>query len=345
MVANVEQWGDDSPPRGWRTVLRQSQRSVIIYQNYFRDAFGLGWAQNSEKAVETVYRSAPGRGNASARTARNTLFQASSELAGGCVRFGDCPPEGMKNTFGYIFLDIENDPISVNNRQEQANLYTYMIKTIKENATPQTQVGSIAPVLHNSVGYSRASDYAAAPEWLWTTPARHTTSSRQRGMPDDIIGKSYGDYADFQMPGTYYVYPDFDYVNTPHTGNNDRHWLAALLGEQEVNMKLSPKKRIAWQWLFNTQSEFPNSGKAEHPAPPAVAEGMGVFYWFTGAYGVLFWDDHINLVPDQPSPTDPAQKGLGNDRNYACYEHYVHGLWRLFQTPWRPVQWPRNLPQ
>lgn len=332
MVANVEQWSDDSPPRGWRTVLKQSQRSVIIYQNYFRDAFGLDWARNSEKAVETVYRSVPGlgRGNASARTARSNLFTASSELAGGCVRFGDCPPGGMKNTFGYIFLDIENDPISVGNRQEQANLYTYMIKTIKENATPETQVGSIAPVLHNSVGYSRASDYRAAPEWLWTTPARQTATSRQRGMPDDIIGKSYGDYADFQMPGTYYVYPDFDY-SWPHTGDNDRHWLAALLGEQEVNMKLSPKKRIAWQWLFNTQSEFPNSGKAEHQAPPAIAEGMAVFYWFTGAYGVLFWDDHINLIPDQPTPSDPALRGLGNDRNYACYEHYVHGLWRLFK--------------
>ena len=58
---------------------------------------------------------------------------------------------------------------------------------------------------------------------------------------------------------------------------------------------------------------------------------MGIFYWFTGAYGVLFWDDHNELTPDQPSPTDPALTNLGNDRHYACYEHYVHGLWRLFK--------------
>ncbi len=45
----------------------------------------------------------------------------------------------------------------------------------------------------------------------------------------------------------------------------------------------------------------------------------------------MFWDDHNDLTPDQPSPADPGQKGLGNDRNYACYEHYVHGLWRLFK--------------
>jgi hypothetical protein len=330
MVPNVEIWQDGAPPKGWQSVLKQRQRSWIVYQNHFRDAFGLAWAQNSEKAAETLYRSVPNPRDASARVNRQTLFQASSELRGGCMSFGDCPQE-WKNTFGYIFLDIENDFTSVNNRQEQANLYTFMIKTIKENVSPQTLVGSIAPVLHNSVGYSRASDYAAAADWLWTMPARQTATSRQRGMPEDIVGKSFGDYADFQMPGTYFVYPDFDYAGALHNGDNDRHWLAALLGEQEVNMKLSPKKRIAWQWLFNTQSELPNSAKAEHPAPPAVAEGMGIFYWFTGAYGALFWDDHNALTPDQPSPADPGQKGLGNDRNYACYEHYVHGLWRLFK--------------
>jgi hypothetical protein len=133
------------------------------------------------------------------------------------------------------------------------------------------------------------------------------------------------------MPGTYYLYPDFDY-SAQHTSDADRHWLASLLAEQEVNRKLSSKKRIAWHWTFNTQSaDFPKSGKAEHPAPPAVAEGMSIFYWFTGAYGVLFWDDHNQLTPDQPSPNDPQQKGLGNDRSYACYEHYIHGMWRLFK--------------
>ncbi len=331
MVPGVEIWKDGFPTNGWKSVLQPSQRALILYQGYFRDSFGLGWAQNSEQASQTVYRSAPNQANASARPAnRNTLFQASSELSGSCLGFGDCPPSGMKSTYGFIFLDIENDNTSVGNRQEQVNLYTYMIKTIKENASPQTQIGSIAPVLHNSVGYSRAEDYSASPEWLWTMPARQTTTSQQRGMPNDIVGKSFGNYADFHMPGTYYVYPDFDY-SIRHTGDGDRHWLAALLGEQEVNMKLSSKKRIAWQWLFNTQSELPNSSKAEHAAPPAVAEGMGIFYWFTGAYGVLFWDDHINLVPGQPSPTDPNLKGLGNDRDYSCYEHYIHGLWRLFK--------------
>lgn len=327
MISNVERWRDGIPPNGWKSALQISQRAWVVYQDYLAIPFGLEWARNSAKAPSVVYRNPP-----NARTAnRNTLFQASTELQGGCVSFGDCPPGGWKSTYGKIFLDIENDGVNRGNEQEQANLYTFMVKTIKENVSPQTQIGSIAPVPHNSFGYSRATDYTAGPEWLWNMPAKHTATSRQRGMPDDIVGKSFSDYVDFQMPGTYYVYPELDY-SARHNNDGDRHWLGALLGEQEVNMKLSPKPRIAWHWVFNTQSSsFPNSGKAEHPAPPAVAEGMAIFYWFTGAYGVLFWDDHKDLVPDQPSPNDPALRGLGNDRVYAVYEHYIHGLWRLFK--------------
>ena len=330
MVQNTEIWGDGFPAKNWKSRLQLSQRSLILYQAYFANSFGLDWAKTSEQAKSAQYRNMPGSPQARTQN-RNTLYQASMELQGGCVGFGDCPPGGMKSTFGKIFLDIENEGASAANQQEQANLYTFMMKTIKENVSPQTEIGSIAPVPHNSYGNSRADHYTASPDWLWNTPARQTTTSKQRGMPDDIVGKSYADYADFQMPGTYYLYPDFDY-SARHTSDADRHWLASLLAEQEVNRKLSPKKRIAWHWLFNTQSaDYPNSGKAEHPAPPAIAEGMAIFYWFTGAYGVLFWDDHNALTPDQPTPADPAQAGLGNDRNYACYEHYIHGLWRLFK--------------
>ena len=331
MVSGVERWGDDNPPKGWKSPLQISQRSLVVYGDHFLKSFGLPWARNSELARDVTYRAIPNPRDASARVPRNTLFQASMELGGTCYGFGDCPPGPMKSTFGKIFLDIENEGTSAGNQQEQANLYTFMMKTLKDNVSPQTEIGSIAPVPHNSFGNSRADHYTAGSDWLWNMPARQTATSKQRGMPDEIVGKSFADYADFQMPGTYYLSSDFDY-SARHTSDADRHWLAALLAEQEINQKLSPKKRIAWQWVFNTQSsDPPNSGKADHPAPPAVAEGMAIFYWFTGAYGVVFWDDLANLTPDQPSPTDPAQTGLGNDRNYACYEHYIHGLWRLFR--------------
>ena len=324
MVPDVEFWSGDYPPAGWKSALKISQRSTILYQNYFRDSFGIGWAADNSKAAEVIYQSP-----SNAQGTQKSLYQAASELKGGCVGFGDCPPTGWKSTYGTIVLDIENN-YNIRNEQEQANLYTFMAKTIKENSSPETDLGSIDPTPHNSYGFAKAQDYTAKADLYWTLPAKHTATSKQRGMPDDIVGKTYADYADFQMPGTYYLYPELDYSSS-HNSNGDRHWLAALLGEQEVNMKLSPKKRIAWQWLFNTQNgEFPKSAKAEHPAPPAIAEGMAIFYWFTGAYGVLFWDDHQDLIPDQPTPTDYNNQGTGNDRNYACYEHYIHGLWRLF---------------
>lgn len=328
MVEGKERWTNGLPPAGWRSRLTFDQRGLILYNNYFVDPFGQQWVQNVGQSQAALYRTPPG-----GRTTRATLYQAAMELQGSCVGFGDCPSSGLRNTFSKVYIDIENEGAapSTPNGQEQLNLFTYLVRTIREHATPQVLIGSAGPIVHNGLGYARTQDYNAQPDPLWTQPVRQTATSRQRGMPDDLVGKAYRDVVDFQMPGSYYYYPDFDY-SASHTAELDRHWLAGLLSEQEVNAKLSPKKRIAWQWVFNSQSAaFPNSGKAEHPAPPAVAEGTAIFYWFTGAYGSVFWDDHINLTPDQPLNNDPALRGTGNDRNYACYEHYIHGLWRLFK--------------
>lgn len=314
---------------GWKSRLTPDQRALILYQNYFVDPpFNLGWARNSELASQTYFLR-PSNSNS-----RESLGQSMFELDGGCITFGDCPPGGRMSTYKFIFFDLENDGTSFSNRQEHANLYVYKMWALKQVISPQTMIGDITPVPHNSFGYSRSSDYLDPnPEWLWQMPAQQiaSTNTRGRGMPDDIIGKSFSDFASFQMPGTYFLVNDLDY-SVPHNGDGDRHWLASLLGEQEVNMKLSSKPRIAWQWMFNTQSaEIPHGGKATVPAPPAIAEGTAIFYWFTGAYGVLFWDDHGDLYPNQPTPTDPALQGIGNDRNYSSYEHYLHGLWRLFK--------------
>lgn len=326
MVQKEEIWSDGNPPTGWRSPLLPSQRAVILYQNYFRDAFGLAWAGNGELSNQVIFKSPP-----NARVpSRSTLYQSMMELRGSCINFGDCPPGDLKSTYGTVIFDIENDARSEENRQDMTNAYVYMLSELRKFVSPQTEIGSAGPIPHYGVGYSTAADYQTREmEWHWQMAARHTATSRQRGMPDALIGKRIEDLMDFQMPGAYFAYPDFDY-SISHTDDRSRHWLASTLSEQEVNGRLSPKKRIAWQWLFNTQSSLPNSAKAEHPAPPAVAEGLAVFYWFTGAYGAVLWDDHINLIPNQPPPTDPGQQGVGNDRHYACYEHYLHGLWRLF---------------
>lgn len=328
MIEGAERWTNGMPPRNWRSRLSFDQRALILYNNYFMDPFGQEWVQNVDRAQTALYRTPPG-----ARTTRTTLYQAAMELQGSCVGFGDCPPNGMRNTFSKIYVDIENQgaAASTPNGQEQTNLFAYLVQTMRAFASPQTQIGTVGPVVYNGFGYARPRDYSAQPDPLWTLPVRQTATSRQRGLPDELVGKALRDVVDFQMPGSYYYFPDFDY-SASHTAEMDRHWLAGLLGEQEANARLSPKKRIAWHWLFNSQSAaFANSGKAEHPAPPAIAEGTAIFYWFTGAYGAVLWDDQINLTPDQPLNSNPALRGTGNDRHYACYEHYMHGLWRLFK--------------
>ena len=317
-------------PKGWKSRLTFDQRADAVGQHHFRvEPFNIAWAGNSELAPETYFR--PPANN---RRSIQNIYSAIQALAGSCELFGDCVDGVRSSGYSKIFFDIENDGISVGKRQEQANLYTYFIKETRaiapDVAGRHTDIGGIAPNAHLGFGYSRADDYNAEIEWLFNTPARHTATSRQRGMPDDIVGKSYADYADFHMPGTYFYYPDFDYT-IPHNADAARHWLAGVLSEQEYNIRLTNKKRIAYHWVFNTQGPFNRSEKSSNPAPPAVAEGLAVFYWFTGASGAVFWDDFVELKPNQPTPTDPTQAGVGNDRVYACYEHYIHGLWRLFK--------------
>lgn len=315
-------------PPGWTSRLKPSQRALTIGQGYMADPpFNISWSRSGDNGPGTWYVRPWGDQNF-----KNSVAVAIQELNGECENFGDCGNDKKLITYSKIFFDIENEGVNnVLNRQEQVNLYVFMMKTLRQYLSPYTEVGSIAPVPLNGFGYSRARDFKTPADWLWAMPAKQTDISRQRGMPDDIVGKTYADYIDFQMPGTYYLYPEFDY-SIRHNDDGSRHWLAALLHEQEVNMKLSNKKRIAWHWLYNTQSsDFSNSEKAKNAAPPAIAEGVAVFYWFTGAYGALFWDDANDLKPDQPTPADVNQQGLGNDRVYACYEHYIHGLWRLFK--------------
>ncbi|MEZ0484242.1 hypothetical protein [Fibrella aquatica] len=331
MVFDTEIASDLSKlPRGWKSRLTFEQRADAVGQHHFRNApFNLAWAGNSELAPQTSFRLPP-----NARGSRETIYSAIQALAGSCEAFGDCPNGVRSSGYSKIFFDIENDGISAGKQQEQANLYTYFAKATRDIAPDvagrHTEIGGIAPNAHNGFGYSRANDYNASAEWLFTMPAKHTATSRQRGMPDEIVGKSYSDYVDFHMPGTYFYFPDFDYAVT-HNADAGRHWLAGVLSEQEYNIRLTNKKRIAYHWVFNTQGPFYKSEKASNPAPPAVAEGLAVFYWFTGAAGAVFWDDVVELTPDQPTPTDPAQQGISNDRVYACYEHYIHGLWRLFK--------------
>jgi hypothetical protein len=331
--------GDAPKPAGWKSPLRQSQRALVLTRNLLADApFNLRWAADGNEAPYTFFfrpRTDPNY--------RNSLGRAMHEQDGGCFGFGDCPPTGEVGTYGRIFFDLENEGISLADRQQQINLYVFMVSALRDSVSAATEIGSIDPVPRNAFGLARSTDYGTAPGYLWADSARHTPaipgrnvlSSQQRGMPDRIVNQTFGKLVDFQMPGAYFTYEALTY-DLPQSAHTDpvtgRHWLAGLLADQEINAALSPKKRIAWQWLFNTQDKDPGGrAQADTPAPPAVAEGTAIFYWFTGAAGALFWDDATDLTPNATAraTTDP-RRGLDSDRHYATYEHYLHGLWRLF---------------
>ncbi len=203
MVPDVEIWHDINVPPGWKSPLTIDQRAFILYRNYFLDSFNLPWAADNTKATEVIYKLPP-----SAPETRNNLYQACKELDGTCYRFGDCGPtyDSWRGTIGTVVLDIENN-YGISNEQEQANLYTFMMKNLKKSFSPQTEIGSVDPLAHNGYGYSRAIDYTAGPDLILNLPAKQTATSHQRGMPDDIVGKSYHDYADYLMAGTYFLPP------------------------------------------------------------------------------------------------------------------------------------------
>jgi hypothetical protein len=215
-------------PEGWTSRLKPSQRALTIGQGYMaEEPFNISWSRSGDKAPETWYMRPWGD-----KGFKNSVSWAMLELSGGCFNFGDCPPDKKLSTYGKIFFDIENEGLgNPMNRQEHVNIYVFMMKAIRPWLSSYTEVGSIAPVPRNGYGYSRARDYNAPAEWLWAMPAKHTGTSRQRGMPDNAVGKTFADFVDFQMPGTYYVYPDFDY-SIPHNDDGSRHWLGALLANR-----------------------------------------------------------------------------------------------------------------
>ncbi|TAE28104.1 MAG: hypothetical protein EAZ91_14990, partial [Cytophagales bacterium] len=203
----------DPKPAGWRSRLTSDQRALIIYQDYLLPLpFNIPWAKQGDLAPFTYFEQPNG-----SPTPRQDLQSAMGELSGGCATFGDCDLSGNRSTFSKIFFDLENEGVRFENRQDQANLYAYKVWKLRQAVSPNTEIGGIGPVPHNSFGYSRSSDYAVTtPDWLWITGAQHidATNTRGRGMPDALLGKSFGEQVDFAMPGTYFLSGDFDY-NAP----------------------------------------------------------------------------------------------------------------------------------
>lgn len=122
--------------------------------------------------------------------------------------------------------------------------------------------------------------------------------STERGL-----GGPFYPQLDALSPSAYYYY---DYPNPLA-----QDYLAYLLFQVEVNRAWSSKPVVPWVWLryHDSSPSYPSF------IQPFMAEATAIFPFFSGAAGLWLWDN-------------PGLETSRSD-NYAVYEHFIHGLYRL----------------
>lgn len=181
------------------------------------------------------------------------------------------------------------------------SLYAESVKHLRAKGLPaQTLIGSYSdvPIRGSFLNWLDMTRYTWN-EWK-TNPEvpLYLTRDLQTGK----MGGPFYDQMDFLTPSTYYFYN----YNSPL----GKEYLSYLLFTIEVNRAWSNKEIVPFIWLkyhneFNPTTPF---------IAPFMAEASAIFPFFSGAKGIWLWDE----------PTDR------ND-NYAVYEHFVNGLYRLSQ--------------
>ena len=201
-------------------------------------------------------------------------------------------------------------PESYRNLPDNAFLTTYK-KDIKWWYTePAKYVRNLG--LPPSMKLSSYSDVPVRGTWL-NIPSnswKDWTTNRERThylMQDESgkIGGSFYNYMDFLTPSAYYFYP---YENPL-----GKDYLSYLLFQIEVNRAWSDKDIIPFVWLRYHSSFNPSTPLI----PKFMAEATAIFPFFSGAKGIWLWDSNYYERNEQ--------------HNYATYEYFIGGLYRLSQ--------------
>ena len=207
-------------------------------------------------------------------------------------------------------------------QQAAVNRYVYLIRQTKAQAS-STMIGSFCVgTPYISYGTIKRSDYlATGPNtFLWNQTANNAldVSKYHRNMPSIFNGMSLSTSVDYHTPSAYYQFSEEFDKNKAHyidvsgdIASAPNNWLANLIGTQELGAKFSSLPRIPVYWLY--KERVADNDKA---VPANVAEAIAIFPWFTNLGGIIFWDED--------------GVGLNNARTYGVYEHFMHGLWRLF---------------
>lgn len=166
----------------------------------------------------------------------------------------------------------------------------------------------------NLPAYTKISNYSDTPvrgTWLnisansWTDWTTNKTRTHYL-MHDDQgnIGGDVYNQLDVLTPSPYYYYA-FD-------NPLGKDYLSYLLFQIEVNKAWSNKPVIPFVWLRYHDAYNEVSNWVE----PFMAEATAIFPFFSGASGLWLWDN-------------PGVER--ENKNFATYEHFVNGLYRLSQ--------------
>src|SRR5690606_39089601 len=137
-------------------------------------------------------------------------------------------------------------------------------------------------------------------DWTTNLSRTHYLMHNEEGK----IGGNVYNQLDVLTPSPYYYY-NFD-------NPLGKEYLSYLLFQIEVNKAWSNKPVVPFVWLryhdaYNAEATW---------IEPFMAEATAIFPFFSGASGLWLWDN----------------PGLEQEnRNFATYEHFIYGLYRLSQ--------------
>lgn len=184
-------------------------------------------------------------------------------------------------------------------QKDMRNLYAEGLRYIRQHADlTNVNVTSYAdtPVLNT---------YLNVPTFSWSdwTTNLNRVNYLVKDQNGNGVGGPYYEQLDALSPSAYYFY---DYPNLLA-----QDYLPYLLFQVEVNRAWSNKPVVPWVWMrYHDSSNSPLQF-----IQPFMAEATAIFPFFSGAAGLWLWEN----------PT----LGLDRNNNYAAYEHFTHGLYRL----------------
>ncbi|HEV7349476.1 T9SS type A sorting domain-containing protein [Telluribacter sp.] len=178
--------------------------------------------------------------------------------------------------------------------------YTEAVRHLKSKGLdPSTKITSYSDVPVRGTWLN-----ITANSWSdWTTNPQRTHYLMQDNTGK--IGGSFYEQMDILTPSAYYFYP--------YTNPLGKDYLSYLLFQVEVNRAWSNKPIVPFVWMRYHTSFSPEALQISS----FMAEASAIFPFFSGAKGLWLWDSN--------------QYERTRQENYATYEHFIYGLYRLSQ--------------